>query len=102
MWELLGLSPDLLAEIWGVHRFPAFNKAAIPATQATDMGAEAMAVAAEITEDREKGKARLEAHTCGLPRGCRPAGGLRVLYACASLTEMGKLEGKLRVRRLIE
>src|SRR5205807_1248195 len=84
MRELLGLSPDLLAEIWGVRRFPPFNKAAIPAMQATDMGAEAMAVAAEITEDKGKGKARLEAHTCGLPRGRRPAGGLRVLYACAS------------------
>ena len=55
MRELLGLSPDLLAEIWEIRRFPPFNKAAIPATQATDMGAEAMAVAAEITEDKGKG-----------------------------------------------
>src|SRR5437588_2189306 len=101
MWELLGLSPDLLAEIWGVCRFPSFNKAAIPATQATDMGAEAMAVPAEITKDKGKGKARLEGHTSGLPRGRRPAGGLRVLYACASPTVMGKIKGKLRVKMLI-
>src|SRR5436853_2041524 len=102
MRELLGLSPDLLAEIWGVRRFLPFNKAAILATQATDMVAEGMAVAAGITEDKGKGKARLEAHTYGLPRGRRPAGGLRVLYACASPTVMGKIEGRLRVKMLIE
>ena len=91
MRELLGLSPDLLAEIWGVHRFPPFNKAAIPARQATDMGAEVMPAAAEITEDKGKGKALLEEHMCGLPRNHWPAGGLRVLYACTSRTVMGKI-----------
>jgi len=36
MRELLGLSPDLLHEIWGVRRLPPLNKATIPSTQATE------------------------------------------------------------------
>ena len=104
--ELLGLSPDLLSEIWGVRRFPPINRAAIPATQTTGVGAEVRTTAAETTEgDRKskgKEKAWLEAHTCGLPRARRPVGSLQVLYACASPTVMGKIEGKHRVKMLID
>ena len=35
--ELLGLSPDLLREIWGIWRLPPLNKTTIPSTQAADI-----------------------------------------------------------------
>ena len=38
VWELLGLSPDLLREIWGIWRLPPLNKTTIPSTQAADIG----------------------------------------------------------------
>ena len=36
--ELLGLSPDLLCEIWGIRRLPPLNKTTILSTQAADVG----------------------------------------------------------------
>ena len=36
--ELLGLSPDLLREIWGIRRLPPLNKTTIPSTQGADIG----------------------------------------------------------------
>ena len=36
--ELLGLSPDLLREIWGIQRLPPLNNMTIPSTQAADIG----------------------------------------------------------------
>ena len=36
--ELVGLSPDLLRDIWGIWRLPLLNKTTIPSTQAADIG----------------------------------------------------------------
>ena len=36
--ELLGLSPDLLRETWGIRRLPLLNKTTIPSTKAADIG----------------------------------------------------------------
>ena len=36
--ELLGLSPDLLREIWGIRRLPPLNKMTILSTQAAETG----------------------------------------------------------------
>ena len=36
--ELLGLSLDLLREIWGIRMLTPLNETTIPSTQATDIG----------------------------------------------------------------
>ena len=88
MRELLGLSPDLLHEIWGVRRLPPLNKATISSTQAT-----------ETEPEREAGVT----HSGEVPRCLlMETKGMRELYACASPTIIGKLEGRFRVTMLID
>ena len=38
VWELLGLSPDLLREIWRLRMLPTLNKITIPSTQRANIG----------------------------------------------------------------
>ena len=91
--ELLGLSPDLLREIWGIRRMPPLNKTPIPSTQAADIGLGATLVTTSV-----KGSEDLQ----GVHVEVRTIRGLKELYACASPTVMGKIEGKLKVTMLID
>ena len=91
--ELLGLSPDLLREIWGNRRLPPLNKTTIPSTQAADIGSGATlsTTSAKGSEDLQGGRVEV-----------RTIRGLKELYACASPTVMGKIEGQLKVKMLID
>ena len=88
--EVLGLSPDLLKELWGVKRFPALKGAAhVPATSGekaqTDLPERhTHLIANRLTRGNER--VLVEKH----------------LYACASPMVMGKLEGAKRVKMLID
>ena len=88
MRELLGLTPDLLHEIWGVRRLPPLNKATIPSTQAT-----------KTEPEREAGVI----HAGGVPLCSQmETKSMRELYVCALPTIIGKLEGRFRVTMLID
>ena len=91
--ELLGLSPDLLREIWGIRRLPPLNKTTILSTQVADIGLGAT-VATTSTEGPESLQG-VRVEVCTIR-------GLKELYACASPTVMGKIEGKLKVKMLID
>ena len=91
--ELLGLSPDLLREIWGIRRLPPLNKTTIPSTQAADIG-----LGATVATTSAKGPEDLQ----GVRVEVRTIRGLKELYTCASPTVMGKIKGKLRVKMLID
>ena len=91
--ELLGLSPDLLREIRGIPRLPLLNKTTIPSTQVADMG-----LGATVATTSAKGPEDLQ----GVRVAVRTIRGLRELYTCASLTVMGKIKGKLKVKMLID
>ena len=83
--EVLGLSLDLLKDLWGVKRFPALKGAAhVPARR----GEKAQTDHSERIANRlKRGKdgVLVEKH----------------LFACASPIVMGKLEGAKRVKMLI-
>ena len=102
MREPLGLSLDLLSEIWEVRRLPLLNKVAIPSMQAEDIRTETMAASTEATAGAANTHSQERAHTCGLSRERQSSGVLQELYACASPTVVGKVEGKLRVKMLID
>ena len=91
--ELLGLSPDLLHEIWGILRLPPLNKTTIPSTQVADIG-----IGATVATTSVEGPESLQ----GVRVEVRPIRGLKELYACASPTVMGKIESKLKVKMLID
>ena len=93
--ELLGLSPDLLGEIWGIRRLPPLNKTTIPSTQAVDIG-----LGATLATTSWEGPENLQ----GVRVEVRTIRGLKELYACASPTVMGnlKIEVKLKVKMLID
>ena len=91
--ELLGLSPDLLREIWGIRRLPPLNKTTIPSPQAADIGS-----GATVATTSAEGPESLQ----GVRVEVRTIRGLKELYACASPTVMGKIEGKLKVKMLID
>ena len=91
--ELLGLSPDLLLEIWGIRRLPPLNKRKIPSTQAADIG-----LGATVATTNAEGPGNLQ----GVRVEVRTIRALKVLYACASPTVLGKIEGKLKVKMLID
>ena len=82
--ELLGLSPDLLHEIWGIWRLPLLNKMTIRSTQAADIGLGATVATTSAERPVSLQGVRVEVRTIG---------GLKELYACASPTVMGKIEG---------
>ena len=90
--ELLGLSPDLLREICGIRRLPPLNKTKIPSTRAADIGLGATVVTTSVKGPKDLQGVRVEVRTIR---------GLQELYACASPTVMGKIEGKLKVKMLI-
>ena len=90
--ELLGLSPDLLSEIWGIRRLPPLNKTTNPSTQAAEMGLGATVATTSAEGPKNLPGVRVEVWTIR---------GLKELYACASPTVMGKIEGKLKVKMLI-
>ena len=92
MRELLGLSPDLLREIWGIQRLPPLNKTMILSTQAADIG-----LGATVATTSVKGPEDLQ----GVQVEVRTIRGLKELYTCASPWVMGKIEGKLKVEMLI-
>ena len=79
--EFLGLSPDLLREIWGIRRLPPSNKTTIPSTQAADIGLAATVATTSEAGPGNQQEVRVEVRTIR---------GLKELYACASPTVMGK------------
>ena len=86
MWELLGLFPDLLQEIWGVRRLPPLNKETIPSTHGMETEPEGEAGVIHVLP------------LCSLIE----TKAMRELYSCASPTIIGKLEGRFRVTMLID
>ena len=92
VWEWLCLSPDLLRERWRIRRLPPLNKTTIPSTEAEDigLGATMATISAEGPESLQGVRVEL-----------RTIRGLKGLYACASPKVMGKIEGKLKVKMLI-
>ena len=91
--ELLGLSPHLLRKIWRIRRKPLLNKTTILSTQAVDIG-----ISATVATTRTKGPEDLHRVRFKV----RTIRGLKALYACASPTVMGKIEGKRKVIMLID
>ena len=91
--ELLGLSPDLLRQIWGNQRLPPLKKTTTPSTQAAETG-----LGATLVTTRAEGGESLQ----GVRVEVRNIRGLKELYACASPTVIGKIEGKLKVKMLID
>lgn len=79
--ELLGLSPDLVKELWGIKRLPVLKGAVqVPATHRDlDMATEEGDIRFSNFMDTEK-------H----------------LYACTSPPVLGKIEGKYKVKMLID
>ena len=87
--EVLGLSLDLLKELWGVKRFPALKGAAhVPATSGE-----------KAQTDHSERHTHLLANR--LTRGNDRVLVEKHLYACASPMVIGKLEGAKRVKMLI-
>ena len=91
--ESMGLSPDLLREIWWIRRLPPTNKTTILSTQAADIG-----LGATVATTSVEGPESLQ----GVRVDVRTIRGLQELYACASPRVMGKIEGKLKVKMLID
>ena len=69
------------------------NKTTIPSTQAGDIG-----LGTTVATTSEEGPGNLQ----GVRVEVRTIRGLKELYACASPTVMGKMEGKLKVKMLID
>ena len=93
VWELLGLLPDLLSEIWGIWRLPLSNKMMIPSTQAGDIG-----LGATVATTSAIGRENLQGvRVVVLTIRC-----LQELSACFSPMVMGKNAGKLKVKMLID
>ena len=61
-----------------------------------------MVASTEATASAISMHSQERAHTCGLPRERQSSGVLQELYACASPMVVGKVEGKLRVKMLID
>ena len=89
----MGLSPDLLREIWGIWSLPPLNKTTIPSNQAVDIGLGATVATTSVEGPESLQGVRVEVRTIR---------GLKELYVCASPTIMGKIEGKLKVKMLID
>ena len=88
--EVLGLSPDLLKELWEVKRFPALKGAAY-----------VLATSGEKAQtDHPERHIHLIANR--LRRGNERVLVKKHLYACASPMVMGKLEGAKIVKMLID
>ena len=87
--EVLGLSLDLLKELWGVKRFPALKG-----------GAHLTATSGEKQTDHPERHTHLIADR--LTRGNDRVLVKKHLYACPSPIVMGKLEGAKRVKMLID
>ena len=69
------------------------NKTTIPSTQAADIG-----LGATVATTSGEGRGNLQGVLVKVPT----IRGLKELYACAAPTVMGKIEGKLKVKMLIE
>ena len=91
--ELLGLSLDLLREIWGIRRLPPLNKTTIQSTQVADIGLGSTVATTSAEGPESLPGVQVEVHTIR---------GLKELYACASPTVKEKIEGKLKVKMLID
>ena len=91
--QLLGLSPDLLREIWGIGRLPQSNKTTIPRTQVVDIS-----LGATVATTSTQGPKSLQ----GVLVDVRTIRSLKELYVCASPTVTETIEGKLKVKILID
>jgi hypothetical protein len=93
--EVLGLSPDLLREIWGIRRFPTV-KASIPTTQVTEQDPVVIADELEVR--------RMGATMNAVPHETKDNAieATQHLYACASPMVLGKVEDRYRVNMLID
>ena len=80
--ELLGLSPDILCESWGIRRLPPLNKTTIPSAQAADIGLGATLSTTSADEPGNLQEVRVEVRTIR---------GLKELYASTSHKVMGKM-----------
>ena len=85
--EVLGLSPDLLKELWGIKRLPALKGGAqVPAISADKASIrEADRDTSQLTSHRIA-RVSIEKH----------------LYACASPIVLGRLEGTRKINMLID
>ena len=84
--EVLGLSPDLLRELWGLKRLPALKGAAqVPAISGDKTGIPVVDDNVNLTSSRVE-RISVEKH----------------LYACASPMVLGRLEGTRKVKMLID
>ena len=62
VWELIGLSPDLLCEIWGIQRLPPLNKTTILSTQVVDIVVDA--TVATTSANRQEDLQRVPVEVC--------------------------------------
>jgi len=85
--EVLGLSPDLLKELWGIKRLPALKGGALVPAISADKASirEADRDTSQLTSNRI-GRVSIEKH----------------LYACASPIVLGRLEGTRKIKMLID
>ena len=95
--EVLGLSPDLRREIWGIRQFPTV-KASIPTTQVAE---QAPVECSEEQEVRRFGAAMNAIPPAHAPKDSAQEA-MQHLYACASPMVIGKVEDKYRVNMLID
>lgn len=95
--EVLGLSPDLLRESWGIRRFPTV-KASIPATNVSEQ------LPIVISDEPEAGVYGVEAALRAPPLINQPSENeaAQHLYACASPVVLDKVENKYKVKMLID
>ena len=77
VWELLGLLPDLLSEIWGIWRLPLSNKMMIPSTQAGDIGLGATVATTSVEGPGNLQGVRVEVRTIS---GFKETGGFQKSY----------------------